>query len=186
MGKNKSLSIILAALVIGAASSVGYSLLTEREHHVGLAKVYKNVEEINKDAGLVAKVTVPDTYKEVETEEGEKLRIERIYQVEVEKVYGGKKSAGVSKGDRINLSHAIGFKIGEAFYSVVENGQEEIAPGTYIMFLNPYAGQDGQQYYTNNSPNHLYKVEKNGKLKNVASKNLEEINEIEVEEANRK
>jgi hypothetical protein len=54
------------------------------------------------------------------------------------------------------------------------------------MFLNPYVGQDGQLYYTNNSPNHLYKVEKNGKLKNVASQNLNQISEIEIEEVNRK
>jgi hypothetical protein len=100
---------------LGVVSSIAYSQFSEKEHHVGLAKVYKNVEQINKDAVLVAKVTVPETYKEVETEEGEKHRIERIYQVEVEKVYGDKKNTGVSKGDVINVSHAIGFKIGARF-----------------------------------------------------------------------
>ncbi|MCG7317633.1 MULTISPECIES: hypothetical protein [Brevibacillus] len=169
--------IIASALVIGVGSALAYKELSPTpSHSQALSKTFKNTEEIVKDSKVIVNGSVPQKYKQ------EKVGnlIFYVYEVEVNKVYNNLTSQKIDEGNTIELYRLIGFDAGSSVVNIVDEKNQEIEQGNYLLFLNgEYDEELKKNVLIPNTPNQLFKLNEANSLN--AQENNEYTNVFETE-----
>lgn len=171
--------IIASALVIGVGSALAYKELSPTpSHSQALSKTFKSAEEIVKDSKVIVKGSVPHNYKE------EKVGnlVFYVYEVKVNKVYSNLTSQKIDEGSTIELYRLIGFDAGNSMANIVDEKNQEIEQGNYLLFLNgEYDEELKKNILIPNTPNQLFKLNETNSLNAQDSSNNEYENVFETE-----
>ncbi|MED1665679.1 hypothetical protein [Brevibacillus laterosporus] len=169
--------IIASALLIGVGSALAYNELSSTpSHSQALSKTFKNTEEIAKDSKVIVNGSVPQKYKQ------EKVGnlIFYVYEVEVNKVYNNLTSQKIDEGSTIELYRLIGFDAGSSMVNIVDEKNQEIQQGNYLLFLNgEYDKELKKNILIPNTPNQLFKLNETSSLN--AQENKEYTNVFETD-----
>ncbi|MFB0831454.1 hypothetical protein ACEU2D_17860 [Brevibacillus laterosporus] len=169
--------IIASALLIGVGSALAYKELSPApSHSQALSKTFKNTEEIVKDSKVIVNASVPQKYKK------EKVGnlIFYVYEVEVNKVYNNLTPQEINEGSTIELYRLIGFDTGNSIVNIVDEKNQEIEKGNYLLFLNgEYDKELKKTVLILNTPNQLFKLNETNSLN--TQENSEYTNVFETE-----
>ena len=148
--------ITVAALAVGIGSAWVYNDINHSSSHsYAVSKTFNSTEEITEDSQVIIKGSIQNEYKE------EKIGnlLYYVYEVQVNKVYNNLTDQKIDEGVTISLYRLIGIDTGSDVANIVDDENQEIVKGDYLLFLNGgYVEELNKDILVPNTPNQLFKL----------------------------